>query len=111
MTAVELEQLYLDTFKKITGDVPEGVPAGIDINSALGLDSRFVLGSIIHHIRESRRDMKQHRDLLEDAGLSEEEKASCQLHLEKMTLMALEELNLKIKDTGFTILFDEKVLD
>ncbi len=111
MTPDELERLYLDAYKKITADVSEGAPAGIDINAALGLDLKFSLGCILHHIRETRRDMKQHQDLLDDAGLSEDEKAICQLHLEKMTLMALDTFNEQIKGTGFTIHFDEKVLD
>ena len=88
MTPFELEKLYLDTFKKITGDVPEGVPAGIDINAALGLDSRFVLGCILQHAR-----------LMKQGGAPE------------LYRMFLQELNSKIKDAGFTILFDEKVLD
>ena len=90
MTAFELEQLYLDAHKKITADVPEGASVGIDVNAALGLDSRFILGCIIHHIRLMKAGNKFPPEIY---------------------LSILQELNLKIKDAGFTILFDEKVLD
>jgi len=108
MTANELEKLYLDAYKKITADVPEGAPSAIDVNAALGLDARFILGCILHHIRETRRDMKKHQHLIEE-GLSEAEEACYRPQYEKMALMALDTFNEQIKGTGFTILFDEKV--
>lgn len=89
MTAFELEQLYLDAHKKITADVPAGAPTVIDINAMLRLDVRFILGNIIHHTR-----------LMRESNLPSE-----------IRLAFLNELNLLLKDTGFTILFDEKFLD
>lgn len=89
MTANELEKMYLTVFAGMTAHVPEGAPSAIDPLLTLGLDARFVLGGIIHHAQKMKH-----------AGFPAE-----------MYLEQLRNLNSLLKDAGFTILFDEKVLD